>query len=286
MSNLLASMDSLPVMPEVAAKILAIAETDLDFSFTELENIIKMDPGLTSRVLKVANSALYARSKEITNLQTAIGLMGFKSLRSMVVLVTASALYKHKSSQWILKALWRESVESAFICKSLALATGNREFAEESFLAGLLQDIGKLALAMAMPDEYATIHRTINEDSPVPDEALAVTEEKQFGLNHKELGYQVLQKWNFPDLYSELCRDHGSLHVPPRYKKLIILASIGSTLGYLNHQNPIPEESKSFLNPFLPYLGLTMDGLENFRKNHGASLEKDSLYKSCMVLIA
>jgi len=279
-------MNTLPVMPEVAAKILSIAETDMDFSFSELQNIIKMDPGLTSRVLKVANSALYARSKEITNLQTAIGLMGFKNLRSMVVLVTASSLYKHKGSEWILKVLWKESLESAFMCKSLALGTGNRELAEDAFLSGLLQDIGKLAFSLKMPSEYATVHRMISEDSSVPDEALLEVEDKTFGITHKELGYKILSQWDFPDQYVELCRDHGSVHVPPRYKKLIVLGTVGSTLAKIPEESTIDDETKQFLAPFLPYLGKNLEEIEEFRQVHLKAINSDPLYNSCMTLIA
>ena len=55
----------LPVMPEVAAKVVNLTEGKLEISFKELESIIKVDPGLTAKILKIANSALYARQREI-----------------------------------------------------------------------------------------------------------------------------------------------------------------------------------------------------------------------------
>ena len=70
-------LKTIPVIPEVSAKILSIAEDKLDISFKELESIIKIDPGLSAKILKVANSALYARQKKVTSLQTAITLLGF-----------------------------------------------------------------------------------------------------------------------------------------------------------------------------------------------------------------
>src|SRR5690606_29569046 len=157
------ALNHLPVMPEVAAQILTLAESDIRFNFQQLEDIVKLDPGLTSRVLKVANSAMYARSKELVNLQSAIGLMGFKNLRSMVVLVTASSLYKQQGNHWLVKTLWKEAVESAFMCKTLAASTGNRDITEEAFLAGLLQDIGKLAFGLAEPEQYAVLLRGVQD---------------------------------------------------------------------------------------------------------------------------
>ena len=85
---------NLPVIPEVALKVMNIAESGLDISFTELESIIKVDPGLSAKILKVANSALYARRSEIKSLQTAITMLGFKNIRSLILLVTASSFFQ------------------------------------------------------------------------------------------------------------------------------------------------------------------------------------------------
>ena len=83
-----------PIIPDVASKIMAIADDNFDISFRELEEIIMIDPMLTARILKVANSALYARQSEIGNLQVAIGLLGFKNIKSLVLLITASQFSK------------------------------------------------------------------------------------------------------------------------------------------------------------------------------------------------
>ena len=83
-------LKNLPVMPEVATRVMRIAEDKLDISFKELEEIIKLDPGLTVKILRIANSALYARQREIKSLQMAITLLGFKNIKSLVLLVAAS----------------------------------------------------------------------------------------------------------------------------------------------------------------------------------------------------
>ena len=85
----------LPVFPQVAIKILQIQEENIDISFKELESIILLDPALTAKILKVANSALYARQREITNLQQALTLLGFKMVKSLVLLVSASNIFKY-----------------------------------------------------------------------------------------------------------------------------------------------------------------------------------------------
>src|SRR5512136_2368091 len=87
----------IPIMPQVATRVLQLQEDNLDISFKELEKIILLDPAITARILKVANSALYARQREIKNVQQAITLLGFKMIKSMILLVCASNIYgKHK----------------------------------------------------------------------------------------------------------------------------------------------------------------------------------------------
>jgi hypothetical protein len=86
-------LKDIPVMPEVAAKVARLTEDRLEISFRELETIIKTDPGLTAKILKIANSALYARQREIKSLQMAITLLGFKNIKSLVLLITASGFF-------------------------------------------------------------------------------------------------------------------------------------------------------------------------------------------------
>ena len=93
MSDYLANIRDLPVMPEVASKILGLGRGAGEISFTQLEEIIKVDVGLTAKILKIANSALYARQREIRDLRTAITMLGFKNIKTLVLLVTASGLF-------------------------------------------------------------------------------------------------------------------------------------------------------------------------------------------------
>ena len=150
-------MKQLPVIPEVATKIMGIAEDGSEISFRELENIIKVDPGLTTKILRVANSAMYARQREIKNLQMAITLLGLKNLKSLVLLVTASNLFGKANKKDFYTRFWRHSVVTAFLARHIALRSNQKELADEAFLAGLLHDIGQAAFYNAVADEYDSI---------------------------------------------------------------------------------------------------------------------------------
>ena len=125
-------LKNLPVMPEVAAKILSMAEHNLDISFKELEEIIRVDPGLTAKILKIANSALYARQREIKSLQMAITLLGFKNIKSLVMLITASNTFTKYKKTSFYQYFWKSSILSSFFAKHITLRCGRKGLAEET----------------------------------------------------------------------------------------------------------------------------------------------------------
>ncbi|TFG62986.1 MAG: HDOD domain-containing protein, partial [Spirochaetales bacterium] len=139
-------LKNLPIIPNVAAKVMSITEEKIDISFQELENIIKIDPALSAKILKVANSALYARQKEIKTLQMAITLLGFKTIKSLVMLTTASNMFLKYRNTLFYKHFWKHSVMTAFIAKELAFKHVKKLNPDELFIAGLLHDIGEAAI--------------------------------------------------------------------------------------------------------------------------------------------
>ena len=120
-------MKDLPVIPEVAFKIMRIAEDKLDISFHELENIIKVDPGLTAKILKIANSALYARQREIKSLQMSITLLGFANIKSLVLLVSATNTFAKFKKTKFYQRFWKHTILTAFLAKHIAKGGGNQD---------------------------------------------------------------------------------------------------------------------------------------------------------------
>lgn len=283
----LKAMEALPVNPQVAARILALAETDRNMSFAFLESIIKLDPSLSTRVLKVANSALYGRSREISNLQTAIAMMGFQTLKSLVVLITASSLYNQKKvPSQILEDLWNDAIRTAFFSKTIALLSGNKEIAEEVFLAGLLQDIGKLSFALTSPSDYEKLRNGIAITSSLPDDEEALLEKDLFGVDHRELGAMVLGLWDFPVQYAETCSLHGESNSASRYKKMILLTRMGSYLAKippdLDGESPQSGQLTRALATSCAVIGLSDSATEllRYKQTIETHLAKDQFFQN------
>ena len=151
----------LPAMPQVAAKVLELS-SDPDTSAQRLQQVIADDQAMTARILKIANSAMYSCSRRVKTLTEAIVMLGFNSIRSLVVTSAARNLYNTNSSRTGLKErlLWEHSIGAAFACRILA-AEYAPNLTEEAFLAGLLHDIGKLVLNQKAPREFDEIVQVV-----------------------------------------------------------------------------------------------------------------------------
>jgi len=147
-------LDQLPSLPEVLLRILREFSSE-NLQVRELAGLIIQDAALTLKILAVANSAAYRRQKQISSIEQCISLLGFK----MVKMITVSA-----STQQFLNTLagvvpvnftqfWQHSQTTAFLSEMVAELVGYPQ-AEEAYIAGLLHDVGKLALLVAKPVAY------------------------------------------------------------------------------------------------------------------------------------
>jgi HD-like signal output (HDOD) protein len=270
----------LPVMPEVAAKVVNLTEGKLEISFKELEAIIKVDPGLTAKILKIANSALYARQREIKSLQMAITLLGFKNIKSLVLLITASNLFPRMRASPFHKAYWKHSILSAFLAKSLAIRCGRSDAAEEAFIAGLLHDIGQAALFTSSPAEYGQAL----EAEKLGALLLETIEEQMFGVTHRQIGGALLKKWNFPVPFVDVALEHETLNISSAHKGFVILVSTACILGEMLESGSLPPLKEDLFQQLLPYTCLSAAEVPGLAAAYAAELRRDRLFQEYQVL--
>lgn len=273
-------LKKLPVIPDVASKIVSIAEDKIDISFKELENIIKVDPSLTAKIMKIANSALYARQREISSLQMAITLLGFKNIKSLVLLVTASASFQQHRDTEFYQLFWKHAIITAFMAKHISLRGGRKESADEAFLGGLMHDIGQAAFFNADQARYAElVSRALKEEVKIEE-----LEEAAFGADHRQVGATVLESWNFPARYVDIAREHTSPNITSEHKPLIISLSLADLLTEIlgfGYGTPRKEE---LLSGFLPHTSLGEEDIAYYRSGFMEDLKKDSLFQECQTL--
>ena len=267
----------LPVIPEVALKILRIAEDSPDISSRELENIIKIDPGLATRIIKISNSALYARPKEIKSLQMAITMLGFTSIKSLVLLVSVSNTFAKLKRTEFYQRFWKHTILTAFLAKHITQKCSKTEYSEEAFLGALLHDIGQVAFFNADRSKYQEIMTLLQSGS----ERIEELEERFFSINHLTLGAAILQKWNFPPLFVDIAGQHGRPEITSSYKKQIIVISLADILAELLVLGEITPQRDELLSKFSQQAGLAKSEIAYYREEYREDLKRDPLFQEC-----
>ncbi len=197
---LIANAKELPVMPPVAAEVMKKAE-DPDTDLLSLTALISRDAALVVRVLKIANSSFYSMPRKITTVQQAIVLLGYSTLRSVVV----AAAIKDVFARFGLaeRLLWEHAVAAGVASSLLAQDVGGLP-REEALVGGLLHDVGKLLMYAEAESKYQEVMRTVYGEGPDPIQA----ELDVFGFDHTEVGRMLLAKWKLPEQLSNAVGAH------------------------------------------------------------------------------
>lgn len=199
------SLERLPPMPAVITRVMEMTN-DPNCGVQELQKIISMDEVLSSKVLRLVNSARYGFPRRITTLSHAVILLGFETIRNLAIGVAAvRLLLRHGSSspvnrQWF----WEHSLETALAASTFAKhLRKDLIMREEMFLTGLLHDLGILFLSQNFPTEYrAVIERCDSLEAVYP------VEQELLGITHTEVGARMVEHWNLPPVFAEVMQHH------------------------------------------------------------------------------
>ena len=189
------SSDSLPVVPVVAASVLTLSR-DPDVDFSRLEEMISADPALVAKLLRMSNSAYFGSHKKVTSINEAVVRIGLKVTRMTVLSFCLEADISPKLPEsFEIDRFWRHALTTAVGARSVAerIWPARRD---DAFAAGILQDIGMVALQCAMPDQYARVfeYRRTHPTLRIED-----IEQRVLGFTHARVGSELLRKWGIPE---------------------------------------------------------------------------------------
>ena len=181
---------ALPAMPRAVSDLLAEMNKE-DPNPRRVGDLISSDPALTTRVLRLSNSAFFRVSRKIGSTDEAVALLGLTHVRSLVMAAALGSSFKNVPGI-DLKQFWRYSLRSAEIARSLASLL--RQSEGNAFTAGLIHGIGILIMHIAMPDEIGPV----DMGTPPLDLQRASAEMAAFGYSYAEVGAGMVEKWQFP----------------------------------------------------------------------------------------
>lgn len=209
--DIVKEIDRLPTLNSVAFQVIQLC-SDEKTSVSDLVKIISCDQSLTAQILRVANSSYFNYPKTIYSLDRAIVILGFNLLKEISVSISIYSFYRglKTSNNLKVEALWEHSLMTAFVGRSLAeiYDPGSSEL---FYVVGLLHDIGKLATDLIMPKDYSFIIEKAQQE----DLRLDILEKKFLGFHHGEVGSELLQRWNLPEVMVLMTRFH---HYPKEYQ--------------------------------------------------------------------
>lgn len=198
------SIEALPTLPVYFNQIMATVE-DERADADDLACIVERDAALSSKLLKLANSAYYGRSREVASIRDVIVTVGFEEIRSISLGCAVFESCAARVPVSYLEELWNHSLKSALasgvVCRA-ALA-GDRS---RVYLGTLLHDIGKLAFIYLQGNLY--LEKLVEQHSGHP---VTTQEEIAFGVDHASLGRWLAERWKFPPDLVEMIGNH---HVP------------------------------------------------------------------------
>lgn len=196
----------IPSLPPIAMKVMSLISDDYA-SLKTLEEIISRDQGFATRLLRIANSPYYGRDRKIEDIPQAILLIGFETLRSLVIATSLKDL--HRSFGVFEQRLWEHSLGVA-LCSSLLAMVTHMATSDEALVCGLIHDVGKTVINNAMPEMYIQIYEKMyKENRPIIE-----IEDEILGFNHTVIGNLIAKKWRLPEKLEMVITYHHTYPYP------------------------------------------------------------------------
>lgn len=295
LSLILQQLDELPTLPVVMVRLLEVT-ADQGSSATDVAELLSSDPALSSRVLQMVRRADSGVRGEVTSVARAVVLLGFEAVRNAALAVSVFQTFagnKQPARHFDRQEFWKHSIAVAAAAELLAKATKENTGTlaklppidpDEAFVAGLLHDLGKVALDAVLPKSFDRVV----EAAVLLRGDIADLEHNIIGLNHMVVGKRLAEQWKLPASVREVMWLHGqnprslpgaasgsSAGAPLAHARLVNLVTLADVLvreqhiGFSgNFTHPIPRQA------LLDAAGVSVDQLERVRRDLMKEVER------------
>jgi len=263
-------------LPQVLIEVIRVANNS-DTSIADLSNVVKKDPGLSTRLLRVVNSPFYAPANEITTISQAVASLGTRAVTAFALSSSIYELMNNVGESIDRKKFWRHSLEVAMIGRKIADAIGYQP-AEEAFTAGLLHDIGVLILEASFPDTFQDVWKLVDTGKN-----LVAIEENYWNTNHARAGQFILNQWNIPKIIGDAVGEHhinlnDTIENKPHRLSLIINLANACSKFRIHHIPPTENEQLENKKTLVAELELSNVALAEIERNIISEVVSESGY--------
>jgi signal transduction histidine kinase/HD-like signal output (HDOD) protein len=213
---ILQQLEDLPTLPAVAVRVLEVTGRD-DSSQDDVVRLLESDPSLTTRILQLVRRSDLGVRGEVNTVARAVSLLGFDAVRSSVLALSVFQTLSQNNTpgggHFNRESFWKHSVAVACCSELLAeklpqiFASANRISPATAFVAGLVHDIGKVALDAILPKSF----NRVVEGADLLRGNIADLERNIIGLDHLVVGKRLAERWQLPSALREVIWLHGQL---------------------------------------------------------------------------
>lgn len=213
-------------LPQVMQGVLA-AVMDERTSAQDLAREVSSDPALTGKILKIVNSAFYGFHRQISSMDQAVVIVGYRKIRSIAITLSISDMFGACRSHSGLDRmkLWEHSIATAILADCIREQCCRE--ADGAFVCGLLHDMGIFVFDQYFSDEWAPVYIQCVRQA---DRPLVELEQEMLGLSHAQVGYLLAERWNLPGEVSQAIGNHHKAPVPQTSSHLEAIVYVANAM--------------------------------------------------------
>jgi len=204
LEQLIGRGQDLPSLPEIYLRVSELLENE-NSSVQQIGDTVQNDPAITTRVLKMVNSAYYGLPNQVSSIAQAVSLLGRERLKHILIGSVLRGVFSGQDNPaFSMQEFWQHSIKTAIIARYLAKLMQQIEEPEAMFTAGLLHDIGKLLLIRKFPDRMIAAEEYMIKKRV----DILSAELNQVGLTHTAVSEALMHHWGLPQLLIDCAINH------------------------------------------------------------------------------
>ncbi len=245
--QLILSADHVPAPSPLLFRIIELMQ-DEKADVRDFKDLFTRDPGLSSCILRMANSAYYGYRGRVKDLERAIILIGFDEIKNICVtaVIIQQFAKKDMSSSFMHDLFWKHSLLVGILSKELAARCEGKQWcAGPYYTMGLLHDFGRLIIAAFLADYFDEILQRAEKEGIGLFEA-----ERELGLTHTQVGYWLASKWGFPAGIRHVIACHHESDAAGKYSMETAVVRLANQLARYAQEpgnTPVPDPDRQDL---------------------------------------
>lgn len=245
--NLVDEIGELVSLPEVVMQVNEMVDSE-QYNANDIGKVISRDPGLSTRLLRIANSPMYGNSRKIDSINHAVVILGTKQIRDLVFSTTATRAFDGIPNDIIsVEDFWHHSLYCGLLARSLACVS-RKISADTMFTAGLLHDIGHLVLMNRVPEQTAaSILLTVQGEAKI---SLLDAENEMIGFTHADVGAGLAEQWHLPEILTECIAHHHHPQMAQSFPEAVSHIYIANRIASMPYDDLPGDAELSEIDPY------------------------------------